>query len=262
MNIIAVDHDETALRDLVGAIKEALTNINLWEFHEGSQALDFFKDHHCDIAFLDIDLGDMNGIALAKQIKQISPRVNIIFVTRHMEYAEEAFSIYASGYLRKPVSKEKILSEAANLRYPVPGYLSPRIRIQTFGHFEVFVNEKPLHFANAKAKELFALLVDRRGAGLTTAEISSILWENEPYSVIQKNKVQKAIMQMRNTLQIVGCSDILRKEHNSTAVNTEMLFCDYYEFLKKNDQYIRSFTGEYMAQYSWAEETAAFLLTF
>lgn len=259
MNIIAVDDERLSLQVLVTAIKGVLPDIDVQAFRKGSQSLAFLEDNNCDIAFLDICIGDMDGIALAKELKQKFPKVNVIFVTGHMEYAEEAFSVRASGYLRKPVTKEKILKELENLRNPLEVFPVPRIRVQTFGNFEVFLDGKRLHFANAKAKELFALLVDRRGAGLTTVEIAAVLWEEQPYSIILKNRVQKSIMQMRNVLREVGCDDIIYKKHNSTALNTEKILCDCYEFLKGNQQFANTFTGEYMVQYSWAECTTASL---
>lgn len=261
MNIIAVDDERISLQVLVKAINEALPGTEVQAFNEGSETLMFLQKNNCDIAFLDVCMGDMDGITLAKQLKRKCPNANVIFVTGYMEYAAEAFSIYASGYLQKPVTREKILKELENLRNPIPTSGLCRVRVQTFGNFEVFVDEKRLHFVNAKAKELLALLIDRRGAGLTTVEIATVLWEEQPYSTILKNKVQKSIMQMRNVLRGAGCDDILHKEYNSTAVNTEKIFCDYYEFLKGNQQLANTFTGEYMVQYSWAEVTTAFLYT-
>ena len=43
----------------------------------------------------------------------------------------------------------------------------PRLRVQTFGNFEVFYDGKPVHFRRRRTKELFAYLIDRRGAGST-----------------------------------------------------------------------------------------------
>ena len=49
------------------------------------------------------------------------------------------------------------------------------------------MNGAPLAFGRAKAKELFACLIDRRGAGLTTREACSLLWEDGVYNIARKN---------------------------------------------------------------------------
>ena len=65
------------------------------------------------IAFLDIELGDVNmdGIMLAKKLKDIQPHLHIVFVTAYKKYAVDAFSIHATGYLLKPVQKADLERE-------------------------------------------------------------------------------------------------------------------------------------------------------
>ena len=54
------------------------------------------------------------------------------------------------------------------------------IFIRTFGHFDVFVDGEAILFNHSKAKELLALLVDRRGGFVGATEAISCLWEDEP----------------------------------------------------------------------------------
>ena len=68
-----------------------------------------------DIVFLDIDLGDENGIEIAAWIAKNYPDTMIVFVTGHREFAEEAFEVDAIGYLVKPYDikkMEKVLGKA------------------------------------------------------------------------------------------------------------------------------------------------------
>lgn len=259
MNIIATDDERIALQSLITAIQEALPDVAVHGFRRGKEALAFARETPCDIAFLDIRMRDTSGIVLATQLKDINPHINIIFVTGYNEYTGEALSLYVSGYIMKPATKEKILMEMANLRHPVSLPCIRQLSVRTFGHFEVFVDDELLHFSSAKAKELFALLIDRQGAGLTTPQIAAILWEDEPYTTYQKNRVQQAITHLRTVLRQIGCEDILHKERNQTAIKPDKILCDYYEFLKGHPQNINPFKGEYMAQYSWAEFTTGFL---
>lgn len=71
------------------------------------------------MAFLDIEMPGMSGIALAQRLKELCPRGNLIFVTGFSQYMAEAFQLHASGYIRKPVTVKAVEEELRNLRYPV-----------------------------------------------------------------------------------------------------------------------------------------------
>ena len=59
--------------------------------------------------FLDIDLGEQNGVEIAKMIRKIQTNpVNIVFVTSYAEYQTKVLSIHTFDYLLKPINKKKI----------------------------------------------------------------------------------------------------------------------------------------------------------
>lgn len=258
MRIVAVDDERLALEILKESISEACPDSELFGFRNPAEVVEFVKENPCEIAFLDIEMRGMSGVELAQKLKEIQPDINIIFVTGYSEHMAEAFSLHASGYVLKPASREKIEEELANLRNPVTEKPS-HIRVQTFGHFEVFVDGKPVLFSRAKAKELLALLVDNKGAGLTTPEIATALWEDKAYTRSVKNQVQNTVKYLYDALKACGIEEILIKKWNNLAVDTAKVDCDYYRFLEGDAAAIRSFEGEYMVEYSWAEFTTGFL---
>ena len=69
------------------------------------------KNTPADIAFLDINMRGMTGVELAKKLKDLCPKINIIFVTGYEEYKGDAMDLRASGYILKPVTKEQIDKE-------------------------------------------------------------------------------------------------------------------------------------------------------
>lgn len=178
MNIIAADDERIALQHLISSIHEAVPQAQAYGFNSGEEALAFVKNHVCEVAFLDIDMSDMNGITLAKQLKQVNPKINIIFVTAYKKYAMEALLLHSSGYVMKPATKEKIESELENLRYPVSMLTKHKVWIQCFGNFEIFADGDPIKFKYSRTKELLAFLVDRKGAFCSNREIISALWED------------------------------------------------------------------------------------
>lgn len=150
-----------ALASLEDALVKALPDAEIYAFRSGEETLRFAKTEVCDIAFLDIELRDMNGLELAKGLKEVNGQMNIIFVTGFAEYALDAMQMYVSAYLLKPVNTEKILEAMQHLRNPVKvPKKDHRLKVQTFGNFDVFMNGQAVHFARLKSKELFAYLID------------------------------------------------------------------------------------------------------
>ena len=63
-----------------------------------------------DILLLDIEMGDMDGVAMAKQLRKENDTVQIIFITGYSDYISEGYEVAALHYLMKPVKDEKLFS--------------------------------------------------------------------------------------------------------------------------------------------------------
>lgn len=255
MRIIAVDDERIALEGLLGAIKKVVPEEEIHDFRSSEEALEYARNNPVDIAFLDIEMREMNGITLAKHLKAICHRVNIIFTTGYGEYRENAFALHVSGYITKPITPEKIQIEMRELRNPIPHKAEKKIRIKTFGNFEVYYGEKALEFKYNKSKELLAYLVDRNGSLCSNSEIMTILWEDG-------EMVNSHISYLKNTrsdliaaLKAVECEDILEQQRGALRIVPEKTECDYFDYLNQKLSGINAYMGEYMAQYSWAEAT-------
>lgn len=90
------------------------------------------EDGPFDLLLLDIEMGKMSGVELARRIRHKDRLVQIIFITGYMEYIAEGYDVEALHYLLKPVTGEKlrsVLDRAAErlkarerqLRLTVPG---------------------------------------------------------------------------------------------------------------------------------------------
>lgn len=277
MHLIAVDDEKLALMHLTHILTDLFPSEDVRGFQDQNEALAYAKEltdsgEKIEFAFLDIEMYGMSGIALAKEFKDICPSVKILFVTGHDNYALEAFKLHARGYILKPATKELVEEELSNIEgYSKAERLEKQNmqqekecaeelpKIRTFGNFDIFVHGEPLQFPRSKAKELFAFLVDKKGTGVNTAEISSVLWEDKIYDRNLRSQTQTVISQMIRTLRAAGIEDCIVKKWNYLAVAPERLDCDYYRFLEGDVAAINAYTGEYMSNYSWAEFTAAYL---
>ncbi len=228
-------------------------------FTDSLLALDYLRSHPVDLAILDINMPQIDGITLAARIKQISPQTAILFLTAYKEYAFDAYAVHPTGYLLKPVSQEKLASE---VRYACAGTRQSsysHIRIKTFGTFDVYVEDRPVSFKLAKAKELLAYLVDKQGSGVTRAELFADVWEGSLYDRRMQKQLDVYIRSLRETLQEYGISEIMEMEKGVLRVKTDTFVCDAYLFFSGDSDTINSYRGEYMSSYSWASMTEAIL---
>ncbi|MCQ2448026.1 MAG: response regulator [Oscillibacter sp.] len=253
MNILLVDDEILLLEKLKRTVAAVAPDADLYAFSKAREALEFTQTTPIDIAFLDINMRILSGMELANQIQAIYPKVNIIFCTGYAEYALDAHDLHCSGYLLKPVSEEKVADALNNLRYPIGSGKDSeepkkRVEIHCFGNFNVTIDGVPVHFKYEKTRELLAYLVDRQGALTSLAEIAAVLWEDEEHEYYLKSLRRDLIL----TLEEAGCSDILEKERGKLAILPEKISCDYYDW-RSGKIPSSSYSGEYMAQYSWAE---------
>ncbi len=135
-----------------------------------------------------------------------------------------------------------------------------KIGIRTFGYFDVFVDGRAVLFKHSKAKELLALLVDRRGGTITTQGAIGCLWEDEPSNQLTQAKYRKAAMQLKETLNEYGIDYILENARGVRRIIPEYLDCDLYHYLSGENESRISFHGNYLLNYSWAETTCSALI--
>lgn len=252
MKFLVVDDEPFALKDLEESLQEASPEALLSSFTSPSQALNHAKTEKMDVAFLDIELGSMNGLVLAKELKDVLPEIHIIFVTSYEKYAVGAFQLHATGYLMKPATTEDIVRELTFI-YGDDSTDNHRVRVQTFGGFAVYIDEKPMECKRSKAMELLAYLVDRQGAPITTREACAVLWEDKPYDTAQKNYFQSLLLDLRTALREYGAEDILVHSRNSLAIAPNRLDCDSYRFLNGDPWAVNRYRHDYLPSYSWAE---------
>lgn len=255
MNMVAVDDEKLVLDDLLVKLKTVNPDGIIKGFQRPNLALTEIENGFApQVAFLDVEMYGINGIELAMRFKKALPDINLIFVTGFSQYAADAFALHASGYITKPVRVARIKEELLNLRNPVPTP-NARIRVQTFGNFEVFVDGKPLKFNRSRTRELLAYLVDLRGTGCTTTELAAVLWEDRKYDRSLQKQIQVHISDLLRTLKEVNAEGLVVRERNYISVNASKFDCDVYRLLNGDTAAINAFTGKYMANYSWAELT-------
>lgn len=131
------------------------------------------------------------------------------------------------------------------------------VSIRTFGYFDVFVDGKPIAFRNKKSKELFALLVDRRGGYISSEEAIGFLWEEESVNSVTLARCRKVALRLKNILEEYGISDVVESVDGKRRIVVEKVQCDLYDYLSGKEEFSQLFKGSYLTNYSWGENTLA-----
>ena len=80
-------------------------------FTSGRELLNHVKAISCDLLFLDIEVGQENGIEIGRQLRQIAPNMIMIVITGYLKYSMDGYKIQAARYLLKPVPALLLYSE-------------------------------------------------------------------------------------------------------------------------------------------------------
>lgn len=260
MTTLTVDDNPLILQSM----EKILTRIDPEGIHltaeSAGAALDLIGGDVPDAAFLDIEMPGGSGLDLAAKLRGLRPDTNLIFITGHSEYAMRAFELYASGYLLKPITEQQVRTALDHLRYPPVKKDPPHLEVRCFGNFEVWYGGAPVRFARSRTKQLFAYLIDRRGALCDMGQILCAIWPEEPDSVSHRSQVRVFVSDLQTTLTRLGVGGVLVRTRGQVGVDPEALECDYYAYLRGDPEAVRQFAGEYMSDYSFGEETLAALL--
>lgn len=112
MHLIIVEDLAMDRDTLVGLLREDFDrrgeNVDFSFYESGEDFLAQYRPKSCDGLFLDIILGGLNGIEIARKVRETERRLPIIFTTRERDYAVDGFDIGARDYLIKPLTLEKV----------------------------------------------------------------------------------------------------------------------------------------------------------
>ncbi len=117
-NVIMVDDSKLILTGGLPIVGEVMPHANVMGFTQPAEAVAYVKSNNVALAFLDIDLRSTSGIDLCRELLEINPRMNIVYLTAYSDYALDAWSTGASGFMLKPITTEGVREQLQKLRFP------------------------------------------------------------------------------------------------------------------------------------------------
>ncbi len=133
------------------------------------------------------------------------------------------------------------------------------LEVKTFGNFTIIYEGKVVRFSRTKSSELMGYLVYKNGTSVNTKELISVLWGDRANSSRNGSSFRNLIVDIKHTLAELEIQNFFIAEYNNFRINPEVVKCDYYDFLSGDPKALDAFAGEFMSQFSWAEDVAGFL---
>ena len=120
-NVIMVDDNKVILTGGMPIIEEVIPNANVTGYIKPSEAVEYAKANRVALAFLDIEIGNISGLDVCRELLKINPQTNVVFLTAYREYSFDAWDTGASGFIIKPLTRDGIKKQLEKLRYPFIG---------------------------------------------------------------------------------------------------------------------------------------------
>lgn len=217
LKVIVVDDERLALRKMEKLLTaEQSAYVEEFElsgvFQDPYQALEFIEHEVVDLAFLDVQMPELDGFELAERLQQLQPHIRIIFVTAHQNYAVKAFEMNALDYLLKPVHQTRL---ETTLKRAVESVLATTSSISTSTSQQILCCFRNLHYIDEhgkiqnfswktlKAPELFAYLVYYRDKTVNKQQLIDLLWPG--YDLDRATaQLYTAIYQIRKVIKTAG----------------------------------------------------------
>ena len=130
---------------------------------------------------------------------------------------------------------------------------------KTFGNFTLLFDKKIVKFSRSKSTEFIAYLIYKNGSSVQTKELIAALWGDNADSARYGASLRQLVADVKHTFSELEIQNFCVAEYNNFRINPEVVQCDYYDFLAGDPDAAKAFAGEFMSQYSWAENTVAFL---
>ncbi len=117
-NVILVDDRKLILTGGLPILEEVMPNATVTGFTDADEAIEYAKANRVALAFLDIELRGTSGLELCRDLLEINPRTNVVYLTAYSEYSLDAWSTGAIGFMLKPITPESVREQLKKLRYP------------------------------------------------------------------------------------------------------------------------------------------------
>lgn len=208
METILVDDEEMALEVLENMLSPYHEVNIVGKYTDYNKALEEIEEKKPELVFLDIEMGEMNGLEVAGIIMNKLDNVEIVFVTAYSQYAVDAFEVNAIDYLLKPIVPKRLEKAISRVKesdiYNKDKNPVNELKVNAFNGFQVLDSQgEEVSWRTQKAKELFAYLWLRQGKTLTKDTIIENIFPDRDMDKAS-TFIHTTIYQLRKALRKLG----------------------------------------------------------
>lgn len=216
LKVLIVDDEPLARSLLVNLLKDQSEYCVAGECGNGKDAVSAIKKLVPDIVFLDVQMPEMDGLAVLEKIGETNMPA-VIFVTAYDQYAIRAFDYHAVDYLLKPYSRERFMTALARAKESLTNRAADKKVIQSQMASLVEANKtKPAHFNRLFLKDRGRIVV---------LEPEKIDWIEADDKYVHVHTAEKSFLVRRTLNAIEGELDPqnFTRVHRSHIVNVSRI---------------------------------------
>ena len=180
--------DEPSLAKIVKETLE-MRDFEVKHLENGDKSLEIFREFQPDVCVFDVMLPGKSGFEIGKQIKAISPKAPILFLTAKSQTQDllEGFASGGNDYLKKPFSLEELIVRVKNLNAMSDGYVDKQFNKNQIGSFEFDLSTQILKTNNKKITlsfretQLFQMLLDNKNEIVHRKLILDSIWGDDHF---------------------------------------------------------------------------------
>lgn len=277
LRVVLIDDERLAIQ-YMEKILDGIEGIEIvGRYQDSVKALHDIQSLRPDVVFLDVEMPERDGIETAEEISLLLPDTDIVFVTAYEEYAVKAFELDALDYVLKPVQRERLQKTLKRLQKEKEWMAeekresSPQAKIHCFQSLRIEVSGgglQTIRWRTAKAQELFAFLIHRRGKPVRKDYLLELFWTDmewkKGYSLLYTTvyQIRKTLERLGNGLKITNLEDGYLLEMGGISLDVEEWESQLRSLppisedsLSKHMELIEQYRGDYFAEYDylWAE---------
>ena len=231
MKVVLIDDEQLAI-DVLEFVIEDMDNVEIvGTFTDAKQAYKEIEQLAVDVVFLDMEMGKIHGLQFAEELMTKYPRLEVVFVTAHPQYALEAFEVNAIDYLLKPVKKERLQKTIVKLQeklalyadnQAVIGDASVQLFAQTMGSFRLVDHQnREVQWRTKKVKELFIYLWRHKEQESHRTRIMEELWSELPDEKAA-TLMHTTVYQLRKRIKEIGIDNPISLVNERYVLNVDV----------------------------------------
>ena len=208
------------------------------------------------IAFLDIQMPEINGLEVAERLLEKNPNMYIVFLTAYDIFAVEAFELDALDYIIKPLKKDR-LEKTINryhrhvIAYGVKESHKEKVLRLHIGEYLSFESEEnkysPIVWRTAKAQELFVYLLQNHGTYVEKETLMELLWEDKNLES-SASLLYTNVYNVRKALKPFGKHFVLKNRLDGYVLELNDVEVDVLDWEQQSYQ-LPAITPENIAEY-------------